>query len=93
MKLDPPRAGWLEKDARRGVLAAYLNALADLAGPKRALPTLRDGVRLGTYSAAIRHAVSQRPGVHRACFISARPPRPVPDVFARDCRIRQHRVE
>ena len=65
MKLKPPRAGWLEKDARRGVLAAYLDALADLAGPKRALPMLRDRARLDAYSAAIRDAVSLRPGVHR----------------------------
>jgi len=69
IKLTPPRPGWREKDARRGVLAAYLNALADLAGPKRALPALRDGARLRTYSAAIRHAVSRRPGVHNLLFV------------------------
>ena len=62
MKLKPPRAGWLEKDHRRGVLASYLNALADLAGPKRALPVLRDAARIDSYSAAARHIMKQRPG-------------------------------
>ena len=72
MKLKPPRAGWLGKDPRRGVLAAYLTALADLAGPKRALPVLRDGARLETYSNAIRHAVSQRPGGAHALAVHLR---------------------
>ena len=66
MKLKPPRAGWMEKDHRRGMLAAYLNALADLAGPKRALPMLRDVARIDAYSAAIRCAVRQRPGAQRS---------------------------
>ena len=65
MKLKPLRAGWLEKDRRRGVLAAYLNALSDLAGPKRVLPMLRDELRLETYSAPVRNIVRQRPGVQR----------------------------
>ena len=77
MKLVPPRPGWLEKDTHRGVLAAYLNALADLAGPKRALPTLRDGARLETFLAALQHAVSQHRGVRRACCMSLCPPRSV----------------
>ena len=62
MKLKPPKAGWMEKDSRRGMLAAYLNALADLAGPKRALPMLRDAPRLDAYSTAIRKILAKREG-------------------------------
>jgi hypothetical protein len=62
MKLKPPRAGWLDKDSRRGMLAAYLNALGDLAGPKRAMPTLRDVPRLVAYSDAMRRILAERPG-------------------------------
>ena len=66
MKLKPLQAGWMEKDSRRGMLAAYLNALADLAGSKRTLPVLRDASRLDAYAAAMRRVLAVRPG-ERLC--------------------------
>ena len=62
MKLKSLPETWLAKDSRRAMLAAYVNALGDLAGPKRALPMLGDTARLDAYVAGIRHALSQRPG-------------------------------
>ena len=62
MKLKPLPESWLAKDPRRAMLAAYVNALGDLAGPKRALPMLQDTARLNAYAAGIRHALLQRPG-------------------------------
>ena len=44
------------------MLAAYVNALGDLAGPKRALPMLQDTARLNAYAAGIKHALKLRPG-------------------------------
>lgn len=64
MKLKPLAENWLAKDPKRAMLAAYVNALGDLAGPKRVLPMLRDVARLDAYSAGIRHALLQRPGQH-----------------------------
>ena len=58
----------MEKDSRRRMLAAYLNALADLAGPKCAMPTLRDAPRLDAYSDAMRRVLLERPGDGHAQF-------------------------
>ena len=64
MKLKPLPGGWLSREPKRAMLAAYVNALADLAGPKRALAGLRDEPRLAAYAAGIRAALAQRPGQH-----------------------------
>lgn len=62
MKLEhqPPKS--LEAGARRATLAAYINALADLAAPKKALPILSDSTRLDAFDAGIKGALQQKPG-------------------------------
>ena len=62
MKLKPLHSNWMAKEPKRAMLAAYVNALGDLAGPKRALPMLQDTARLDTYAAGIRLALKLRPG-------------------------------
>ena len=62
MKLKPLPSDWLAKDPKRAMLKAYVNALGDLAGPKRSLPMLQDKARLDAYAAGIRNALLQRPG-------------------------------
>ena len=62
MKLQhqPPRGP--EVAARRTTVAAYVNALADLAAPKKALPILRDATRLHAFEAGIHSALQCKAG-------------------------------
>lgn len=62
MKLQhqPPKAP--EVAARRATLATYINALADLAAPKKAMAVLSDAARLEAFDAGIRTALQCKPG-------------------------------
>jgi hypothetical protein len=69
MKLhhQPPKGP--EVAARRATLAAYVNALADLAAPKKALAILADTARLDAFGAGIRGALQGKPGDRNTSFI------------------------
>jgi hypothetical protein len=62
MKLhhQPPKTP--EVAARRATLATYVNALADLAAPKKAMAILSDTARLEAFDTGIRTALQRKPG-------------------------------
>lgn len=64
MRLRPADRVKLFKDPRRRMLADYVNALADLAHPKAALPILQDEPRILSYEHALREAVARHKGKH-----------------------------
>lgn len=47
----------------RAMLANYLNAIADLDGPKRSLPLLDDSARLEAYRRGLQNALKEQPGL------------------------------
>jgi hypothetical protein len=53
-------------DARRASLLGYVDSVADLAYPKRALRALRDAPRLAAYEAGLRAALQGRQGERAA---------------------------
>eukprot|EP00884_Botryococcus_braunii_P000959 jgi/Botrbrau1/10864/Bobra.0025s0041.1 len=63
-KLEPLTKGLVFEDPKAHSLANYVNALADLAGPKNALPLLRDEAALSAFDSSIRDAVNAHPGSH-----------------------------
>ena len=62
MKLHHQPAKTPEVAARRATLATYINALADLAAPKKAMAMLSDTARLEAFDAGIRTALQRKPG-------------------------------
>ncbi len=62
MRLRPLQKAMVLKDPRKRMLADYLNALADLAHPKAALPILHDEARVLSYEHAIQEAVRRHEG-------------------------------
>jgi hypothetical protein len=64
MKLhhQPPKTP--EVADRRATLATDINALADLAAPKKAMTILSDTARLQAFDAGIRTALQRKPGDH-----------------------------
>ena len=71
MKLhhQPPKRP--EAAARRATLAAYINALADLAAPKKALTILSDAPRMDAFEAGIRSALQEKPGDCHSAYTAA----------------------
>ncbi|KAK9863045.1 hypothetical protein WJX84_000363 [Apatococcus fuscideae] len=62
MRLRPVDRSRIFRDPRRRMLADYINALADLAHPKAALPILQDDARILSYERAVQEAVARHQG-------------------------------
>ncbi len=70
MKLAPLNRAKFEADPSKRMLMNFINALADLAQPKKALSILEDSVRLRAYDDAVQRAVSRVEGendLHHVC--------------------------
>ena len=65
------RSATLSGSASRATVANFVNALADLDGPKRALAILDDTARLEAFECGIRNALREQPGLYL-------PPPPLP---------------